>query len=335
MTFKHQPSNSSPAYNLQIRNQQRTTHTQSMEATTEENVAMYRGVGAPIDSKLSLQEQLRQAGLDWSVELSDLRYGLTYSHESNYRQAIYRSDSGLLLDTVGGRWQPFQNSQILETFRQFCDDTGLELEHLGELRGGRTIFATAKLNEQFSLTRDDVTDGRILLTNYHECGAGLRVDLMTNARICTNGMTLPVRVGSRNINHVGSYDRQRILDVLEAAKNNFHTFQQQTERLANTPVSEAEFTLLLIQEFGDPNKPIAEQPRPVQLCLKLFRGQGQGANELSRYQTAYGALSAVTEYYNHHSPQRGGVSGHLNSLWLGSKAKRQQQFMRQLVSVYQ
>jgi phage/plasmid-like protein (TIGR03299 family) len=326
-------TNNAPAYTLRVTGRYRTEYTDHMQNTTQENLDMYRGVGAAINPGLSIHQQLESAGLNWQVEISDVRYGHSFSHQSDYRKAIYRSDNGFLLDTVGGRWQPFQNRQILETFQQFCSEAGIELEHLGELRQGRTIFATAKLNEQFDLTRDDVTDGCVLLTNYHEFGAGLRVDLMTNARICTNGMTLPVRVGSKTINHVGLYNRDRILAVLEAAKTNFREFKQQTEQLANTPITLEEFTLLLIQEFGDPTKPMADQPRAVHLCLKLFNGQGRGANELSRYQTAYGALSTVTEYYNHYSPQRGGIVGHLNSLWLGNKAKRQQQFMQQLVSV--
>ena len=326
-------ANNSPAYNLRVSGHHRTEYTDHMQRTTQENLALYRGVGAALDPRLDIDEQLTAAGLNWQVAISELRYGASFAHQSDYRKAIYRSDNGLLLDTAGGRWQPFQNHQILETFQQFCRDAGIELEHLGALRQGRTIFATAKLNEQFDLTREDVTDGRILLTNYHEFGAGLRVDLMTNARICTNGMTLPVRVGSRTINHVGAYNRDRLLEVLEAAKTNFREFKQQTEQLANTVMTPEELTLLLMQEFGDPTKPMADQPRLIHFCLRLFNGQGRGANELSRYQTAYGALSAVTEYYNHHSPQRGGISGHLNSLWLGNKAKRQQQFMQQLVSV--
>jgi hypothetical protein len=120
---------------------------------------------------------------------------------------------------------------------------------------------------------------------------------------------------------------------LEAAKTNFRELGKTSQRLAETQMTIEEATMHLINAFGDPLKKVEEQPKVVQTCLNLFRGQAKGSELLSAYNTAWGLLNSVTEYYNHHARVVDSQS-HLNSLWMGGKAQKQQQFMNQLVSVY-
>lgn len=312
-----------------------TSSTQFLRTTDEDSVKLYRGIGAEIDKDLTVDEQCLLSGLNWTVATSPIKYGTNFGHESDYKKALYREDTGKLLDTVGKNWKPYQNFQIVESFNSFCFENGLEIDHLGSLDDGRCIFATARLNSSFALSGDDIINGKILLSNYHKSGCGLTVSLMTVRKICTNGLTLPVRVGKKVISHVSSFDPQRVAAVLEAAKTNFVEFKDTAEFLAQKPITDAEAMLLLIKAFGNPTATFEDQPTVVQTCFNLFKGEGVGSNLLSSYQTAWGLLNAVTQHQNHHSIQRGGVATHLNSLWLGSKAQKQAGFMQQLVSVYQ
>lgn len=305
----------------------------AMTRTTQESMDIYRGVGASMVDGMSLDGQLRLAGLDWQVEQSDFCYGDEYQHQSgNYRKVIYRSDTGLLLDTVGDRWTPHQNAEIIGTFNEFCDRADIQIEHIGSLREGRVVFAVARTDQSFDLGGDEVY-GKILLTGFHEQGKGHRVDLMTLRKICGNGLTVPVRTNGKIISHVGEWDHQRVLGVLESAKTNFREFHQQSEQLAHTAITIEEATMHLIQAFGEAGKPVEEQPKVVQTCLRLFQGQAKGSDLLSAYNTAWGLLNAVTEFYNHHS-RTSAAQTHLNSLWMGSKAQNQQRFMQQLVGVH-
>lgn len=304
-----------------------------MSRTAQDHMDIYRGVGSTVVRGMSLEGQLRLAGLNWQVMESDFCYGDEYQFQSgNYRKAIYRSDTGMLLDTVGDRWTPHQNTEIIGTFNEFCTQAGIEIEHIGCLREGRAVFAVARTDQSFDLGGDEVY-GKILLTGFHEQGKGHRVDLMTLRKICGNGLTVPVRLNGKVISHVGEWNHDYVMGILEAAKTNFRSFNQQSERLAQTTITVEEATLHLIQAFGIPGKTIDEQPKTVQTCLRLFQGQARGSELMSAYNTAWGLLNSVTEYFNHHS-RNSAAQTHLNSLWMGGKAQQQQRFMQQLVGVY-
>ena len=301
--------------------------------TSSNQDSIYRGIGAEINPGMTIDEQLEAASLNWEVATTDVSFGDNIQYKSDYRKALFRADTGQLLDTVGKNWQPFQNREIVTTFNQFLEESKLEIEHLGSLDQGRTIFATAKLNDEFALSQEDLVEGRLLLTNYHKQGRGLKVDLMTRRLVCSNGMTVPVRVGGRTITHVSNFDSDRVLQTLESAKTNFQQFREVSEQLTQIPMSVEEATLILIKQFGEANKPVEKQPKIVQTCLKLFKGAGKGADLLSAYHTAWGLLQSVTEFYNHHSMKRGSIATHLNSLWLGNKAQKQSGFMQTLQRV--
>ena len=294
----------------------------------------HRGIGADITSDMTIDEQLEVAGLNWKVATSEIKYGDNFNLQSNYRKAIYRTDNGQLLDTAGKNWQPYQNRDLLQVFHSFTDVVSLKIDHLGSLDNGRVIFAGANLNIELDIAKvGDIVRGRILLFNFHKVGFGLQVRLQFERLICTNGMTQPVKVGSRSITHIGRFNPGKVEKILQSALNNAKQFEQNSELLANTTMSHEQATMLLINEFGNPQLPVDQQPTIVDTCLRLFAGNARGSDMLSAYNTAWGLLNSVTEYFNHHSQIRGGSSTHLNSLLIGSKANKQEQFYQQLVSL--
>lgn len=296
------------------------------------NITWHRGIGSDVSASMTLDEQLVAAGLNWDVATSDVSYGDRY--ESGYKKAIYRTDTGDLLDCAGKNWIPYQNKDLLEVFHRFCGDAGLSIDHLGALDGGRVIFAGADLPISFDVRNvGDIVRGRLLLFNFHKVGFGLQVKIQAERLICTNGMTLPVTMGNRVINHVSAFNANKVEKILESALKNVNQFEATAEKLASTSMSVEQATLLLINEFGNPKLPVDQQPAVVDTCLRLFSGGGLGSDLLSAYNTAWGLLNSVTEFFNHRSQIRNGTATHLNSLLLGSKARQQNQFYERLVSV--
>lgn len=299
------------------------------------NVTWHRGIGTDIDSTMTLDQQLEKSGLNWNVGTSPVRYsGQNLNYYSDYRKAVYREDTGLLLDCAGKNWEPFQNREIVKIFHDFCNASGLSLDHLGYLDEGRTIFASADLKATHDINEvGDLVKGRVILLNYHSVGKGLQVRLQCERLICTNGMTQPITIGAKPITHVGELSTYRIERLLQGAVDTFNNFGRNAEKLAQTTITIPEATLLLIKTFGNPDKSVDDQPSIVAKCLRLFEHDAKGGDMLTAYHTAWGLLNAVTEFYNHHSQIRGGASSHLNSLLTGSKAARQQNFMVQLLRV--
>jgi len=324
-------------------NGQETAWTKNLAATTTTDDLLYKGVGSAINEKVSesdVPHLLKQAKLDWKVEVAKgVKFGPDFKYESKLAQVIYRQNPDvpgevIHLGTTSPRWQPFQNDQVVTSFVLFCEKSQLTMERLGALDQGRIIFAVARTDETFVLPGGDIVQGKLLLTNAHKSGRGARVDLMAPRLVCTNQLVLPVKVAGQVIAHTSSYSEEKITRILEAAKTGFSKFQKDAEFLSSTPVEDSVAHTLIVRILGDKDKSLDEQPKAVQAVLKLYHGEGKGSELLSSYHTAWGVTQAVTEYYSHHSSQRGGSSGHINSLWLGNKRAKSEQALRQVVSAF-
>jgi hypothetical protein len=291
---------------------------------------------AVVVAGMSMDEQLEAAGLNWEVLTSGFRYGDRYQFRQTETKVAFRSDNGTFIDTYTSR-QPWQNRDIIQHFHDFCTESelGLEVSHIGSLQDGKLIYAAAKLPNVTDIRNTgDITEWWLLLKDSHLNGQGLQISLYANRMICTNGLHELIRQGNQVIAHLGSFNRERINGVLAAAIATLQQKEEQHEQLAAITMTVEEATLQLLNAFGEPGKPVEEQPKLIQTALKLFQGQAKGSEYLSAYQTAYGLLQSVTEYFNWHAPNRGGSQGAFQSVLSGTRGQRMQQFERQLVSVY-
>jgi hypothetical protein len=211
----------------------------------------------------------------------------------------------------------------------------LKIDRIGCLKSGKELFAFTKLPIEIDVKQvGDITETHLMITESHECGRGLQIDLYFNRLVCTNGMTRPVRHRQQVINHVSAYNSDRITGILTRAIATVKEYENVSNRLADVTLTRQEAELHLIKAFGDPDKTPNEQPKIVQTCLKLFLGEGKGSDLLSAYNTAYGLLESVKEYINWHSPVRGSLETAFSSLCYGNRKQKQDAFLQQLVSVH-
>lgn len=308
-------------------------HASTTAETVIEAQQWHRGT-AIAAAGLTLDEQLEAAGLNWDVVTSGFRYGNSYQFRETDVKVAFRSDNGMFIDTYSDR-QPWQNREILDHFHQFCDASDLAVSHIGSLNNGKQIYAAAKLPVQIDVANcGDITEYWLLLRDSHLNGQGLQVSLYGNRMVCTNGLHELIRQGSQTIAHLGNFNKERVSGVLEAALATVKNKEAAHNQLAQATLTIEEATLQLISAFGDTTLPVDQQPKLVQTAIKLFQGQAKGADRLSAYNTAYGLLQSVTEYFNWHAPQRGTNQTQFNSILAGSRGQKMSQFERQLVSVY-
>ncbi len=295
----------------------------------------HRNTAIAVEDK-TIDQQLSEAGLDWTVEMSGFRYGNSYQHRQNDTQVAYRSDNGMFIDTYTNR-QPWQNREIIENFHHFCSESDLDLkvEHIGSLADGKRLYAAASLPGVTDVKDvGDVIEWRLLLEDSHINGNGLQVSLFSNRLVCTNGMRQTIRVGNKTVSHVGAFNRDRVSSLLEAAIASVKEQEQTYNKLAETAMSIEEATLQLVTAFGVATLPIDQQPQLIQTAIKLFEGTAKGSDYLSAYKTAYGLLESVKEYFNWHAPNRGTNQTQMQSILSGSRGSKMQQFERQLVGTY-
>lgn len=295
----------------------------------------HRNIGVAVTPHMTIDEQIQAAGLDWTVEQSSYRYGNHFQYEDDQNTIAFRSDNGKVL----GYWpqrKPFQNREVVEAFHDFCASSGegMRIERLGCLNGGKSLFATARLKHIIDVkTVGDVVDSRLLLTEHHINGKALQIRVFFNRLVCTNGMTELVKLKGSTLNHMKEFDGDTVRDYLEAAYRAVEGYELTLNLLAEETVQDAEAKMHLVKAFGCIDKPWEEQPRPVQICYKLFKGQGAGSDKLSAYQTLFGLQESVKEYFNWYAKGSYGERA-FNSLCFGNRGHKQTAFTNQLVRVH-
>lgn len=293
------------------------------------------GQGVDVHGK-SVTEALNAANLNWEVKTSDFRYGLddsgttTYQHREKTKQVAYRGDNGMFIDIYHER-VPYQNRDIVEMFKGYLEAADLELGWLATLKDGKELLAGAVI-PRHSEMGNDRTDHYLLLRDSHVNGNGLKISLYSNRTICTNGMNIVVQNSVVPHTQEISQRKEFMASTTDSVLQAISEREAMHEQLTQVEMSKEEATMQLIAAFGNPGESVDDQPRVVQTALKLFNGQGKGSESLTAYNTAYGLLQSVTEYYNWHAP-RSQAKTALQSLLDGSRAKAMGTFERQLQSV--
>ena len=290
-------------------------------------------------------ELAQKANLDWNVIVTPANYTIEeLTYQSSSTNIIVREDKPeVQLGDCGTKWKPLQNVNILESVIEFCKDSpSLKLDRVGCFKNGKTIWASIQTDKVIELKGKDLISGKLLLVNSHDYANGMLVKLILDREVCFNQLAVGVQTKTKGYAHSKFLTTDKVLEILAGFHNQFNQFKEDAELLSNTAMDLDLFYRLVIKEFGNIEKmnhqkahlsDLDEQPKAVKQIVQLYSGAGLGSSMISAYNTQWGALNACTEYVNHGSKKTGGLEGHINSLWLESKARRQQNVYKQLVSL--
>jgi len=128
----------------------------------------WHGLGNKLAPQQSIDTWKQQAGMDWQIEQSKVRYISGSDHVGIInafpeQKVLYRSDTKAPLAVVSKRFHVVQPGEILEFYRDLTAYNGFELETAGVLREGRKFWALAKTGQSTSLKGRDRVDGYLLL----------------------------------------------------------------------------------------------------------------------------------------------------------------------------
>jgi len=116
-------------------------------------------LGNALPAKQSIDVWAREAGMDWTICESAVRFlaeqsgplGSIQSFEDH--KVLYRSDTKTPLSVVGRRYQVVQPKEVLEFYRDLTEISGFELETAGVLKEGRKFWALARTGKEVALKR--------------------------------------------------------------------------------------------------------------------------------------------------------------------------------------
>ncbi len=281
----------------------------------------WHGLGQSLTPGQPIEVWLREAGMDYTVLRSAVCYSVEEDDQRVFddRFVLFRSDNQAPLGVVSDRYPIVQPGQVLEFFRDLCDEHGFALETAGTLFGGARYWALAKTPMSLSLKGDEV-NGYVLLATSADGSLATTAKVVSTRVVCNNTLGVAMNEKSKHaitVRHSTQFDATQVKIDMGLLGENWRQFAGKCERLAGTRLSRKDALKVLIDAMGDPEKPVDEQPnaRPMASILDLFDGKAIGAEMPAVNGTGWGLVNAATQYYDHLAGRSD--NSRLASAWFG------------------
>ncbi len=310
-------------------------------------------LGNPLPPKQPLEIWARKAGMDWTICETPVRYMAQdleapediqpFESLESFRdqKVLYRSDTRLPLSVVSRRYQVVQPRDVLEFYRDLTEVSGYEMETAGVLKAGRKFWALARTGKQAVLKGTDVVNGYLLLATSCDGTLATTVTPTTVRVVCNNTLSIALDGASDAIRvpHRSSFDADAAKRQLGIAVSQWDGFMYRMKLLSERKVKNKEAADYFLQVLCGPNtsgregKPgiatvipetkVLPHERALKKIQSLYEGHGRGAELAAAKGTAWGLLSAMTEFVDH---ERRALSreSRLDSAWFGQGAALKQ-----------
>ena len=275
------------------------------------------GTQIPEDKKLSILEAIVAAKLDWRVELNDVFIDNSDGCKTDIpdHYAVCRTSDNAFLGIVGPDYVPLQNEEALKWFQPFLDTEEATLETVGSLKGGRQVWALAKIRDgNMDVGEKDSVAHYILLSNSHDGSVAVHVGFTPIRVVCNNTLTMAhdseasklLRVRHTSNLHV---NLELIREIMNVARKEFSATVEQYRNLHRHHIDTIGLEKYVRLVFSLPDKGGRDL---IPNIIYLFEN-GRGSKEAGK--TYWGAYNALTEYLNYF---RGKTQDNtLSSLWFG------------------
>lgn len=293
----------------------------------------WHGLGNRLAPQQSIDTWKQQAGMDWQIEASEVRYISGNNHMGVInafpeQKVLYRSDTKAPLAVVSKRFHVVQPGEILEFYRDLTACSGFELETAGVLREGRKFWALAKTGQSTTLKGRDRVDGYLLLAT--ACDGTLATTAQfTSVRVVCNN-TLSIALGNANgaikVPHRSQFDPDVVKRQLGITVSSWDGFVARMKALVERPVDPdtVEGLLRRVLTYAAPDgKAVVVNEQALATVRSLYEGGGRGALMASSRGTAWGVVNSVTEFVDHHRRARSD-DHRRDAAWFGQGAQIKQ-----------
>jgi phage/plasmid-like protein (TIGR03299 family) len=278
-------------------------------------------LGQKLENAFDAETALREANLDWEVEVSPLWYAvgdapLLHADDlvkSTRGQVIQRTDTGEELGVVGMKYSPLQNRESFAFFDGLFGKGKARYETAGFTGKGERVWLLANMqdNDPIEILPGDEVEKYILLTNDHTGSYSVMGSFTPIRVVCQNTLSAAVgdmlkKASTVRIKHVGNVaDRLQFAGSILAqagvyydeAKNLFQAF---AKKQLNGEQVRGYIHRTLFSDSRDSKRRDEKIDEVEELMVT-----GAGSDIKGVRGTVWGAYNALTEYVDHVKTYRG------------------------------
>lgn len=196
----------------------------------------WHGLGVEVLDCLTPKEMMVAASLDWTVSKSPLFTRVNGEEITLSDKVLIRDSDASILSIVGEDWVPNQNAHAFEFFTEFTEKGGMKMHTAGSLKGGRHVWALAKLEKNFTLFNGDRVEGYLLFSNPHQYGMCIDVRFTAVRVVCNNTLTAALSGKANQIfksSHRVTLDLDVVKETIGLAKKKLDKYEELAQFLGS------------------------------------------------------------------------------------------------------
>ncbi|MCH1385970.1 MAG: DUF932 domain-containing protein [Flavobacteriaceae bacterium] len=297
----------------------------------------WHGLGVPVSNDLTPAQMQQKAGLDWNVREVESFIEYDGKKMSTGLKSLVRETDGKILTNVGENWNPCQNSDAFEFFSEYVMAGDMEMHTAGSLKGGRMVWALAKIKDSFELFKGDQVDSYLLFSNPHQYGKSIDIRFTPIRVVCNNTLTLSLDQHvekSVKVGHKSEFDPSSVKEALGIATEKMNTYKEMAQFLGSkryTPDNIVEFFNEVFPRTADKrvqNKALSVDTlsRNAKLCYDALETQPGAQYAEGTWWQAFNAVTFVTDHV-----QGRNADNRLYSNWFGTNEIRKRSAINKAV----
>ena len=288
----------------------------------------WHDLGNKLEEGADMETWKKAAGMDWTIKQAPVHYEViddNYHHNlSTFKgqNILYRSDNNEALSIVSDRYKPVQPAEVLEFFDSLVKEAGFKLHTAGTLRGGKRLWALAETGKFGEVCKDDGVGGFLLLSTSCDRSLATTARFTSIRVVCNNTLTMATNKTKSvvSVPHSTIFDHDKVKLELGKVTEAFGSFMEMAKFLQKQEMlslAADNFIRKLVEPISQVKREDYElgKNKTYQALWELFEGGAKGSNLVGH--TKWAMLNAVTEYYDHHIPNRSNDT-RLNNAWFGS-----------------
>ena len=267
---------------------------------------------------------MREAGLDWTVELRDVYTSGKYDPlpiKDKYATVRKNTDeTESVLSVVGGRYKIFQNEDIFSSLDFLVDSGEARYASAGELAGGKVVWVVMELPDSVKVAGDPHA-GYLLARTSHDGSTAFELAPIISRLGCTNQIAAAFndsrkRNGVYSLRHTTNSkiqlsDIRRIVDI---TYESFESYSNIASTLSGVRMDDGEFLNFVKKVYPLPSKIEFSPDELLSASEKRTRSavyknrqnawlvwNNQTGTQENLNGTKFGALHAVIEVADHFS----------------------------------
>ena len=217
----------------------------------------WHGLGTVLQTEMTVEDALTYGGLGFNVNKLPNTHLIPYITETGLKANrkltsdnsffTYRDDTNAILgDKLGKDYTVLQNLEALGILDLVLEnDKGVSLETAGSLKGGKTVFITAKMPQSIIVGRNDEVEQYLVASNSHDGSSAVRIMFTPVRVVCQNTLTMAIKGAKKHhsIRHTQNVkdNTQQAFKVMGFALQNHDAAEGVYNEMAKTQLRKDEF----------------------------------------------------------------------------------------------